>query len=64
VVDSSVWEESYLIECFRDVFLFAPVDVPVVFFGLRVVPADHGFLDAVLEEGFEFDVGAEWVVGY
>jgi hypothetical protein len=64
VVDSFVGEEANLIEGFGYKLLLAPVDVPVIFFGLRVLASEHGLLDAVLEEGLELDVAAAWGEGY
>jgi hypothetical protein len=58
VVDAFVGEEPDFIEGLGNEFLLAPVDIPVVVFCLAIAPSAQGFLDAVGEEGFEFNVGA------
>ncbi len=64
VVDAPVGEEPYLVECFGDELLLAPVDVPVVVFGLAVGAAGQSLLDAVGEVGLELDFAAEWSWNY
>lgn len=56
MIDSFVGVESDFLECFRDVFLLAPVDIPIVILSLAIVAIRHGAEDAVGEKGFEFNL--------
>jgi hypothetical protein len=56
MVDAFIRKQSNFVQGFIDELLFAPVDVPVVVFGLAVSPPGHGLLDAIGEESFEFDI--------
>ena len=56
MVDSFLWEESNLVECFRDELFLAPVDVPVIVFCLAILSVGERLLDAVGEEGLELDL--------
>ena len=56
MVDSFLWEESYLIEGLVYELFFAPVDVPVIIFSLLITSRRESLLNAVGEEGFEFNI--------
>lgn len=59
MVDSFFGEESDFIQSFIDELFLAPVDVPVVIFGLLVSSGLKSFWDAVGEIGLEFDIRTE-----
>ena len=58
MVDAFLGMESYFVEGVGDELFFAPVDVPVIIFGLTIVAMEHGFLDAIGEESLELDIVA------
>ena len=64
MVNSFLWKQSNLIECFGYVLLLAPVDVPIIIFSLGVLSSEQCLLDTISEEGFKLDVAAEWHTSY
>lgn len=56
MVDSFIGIEPNFIEGFRDELFFAPVDIPVILFGLFVLSGKHGFLNAVHKKCLEFNL--------
>lgn len=58
MVDPLVREEPDFVQRFGDELLLAPVDIPIVVFGLFVGAVEQARLDAVGEIGLELDFGA------
>ena len=61
MVDSFVRVEPDSFKSFRDELFLAPVDVPIIIFGLSIVPFFHCLKDAVGEERFVLYFGTELV---
>ena len=60
MIDPFLREEPDLIESVRDELLLAPVDIPIIIFGLSITPPLEGVRYAITEECFEFNIRAEW----
>jgi hypothetical protein len=59
MVDFSIGIEADFIEGFGDELFLAPVDIPVVVFGLFILTAEEGLLNTVDKKGLEFHFRAK-----
>ena len=64
MIDSLVREQPHFIQGFRDELLLAPVNIPIIFFGLFICASLHGGLDAVDKVGLEPDFSAALLESY
>ncbi len=54
MVDFFIGVESDFIKGFRDKLLFAPVDIPVIFFGLFILTVKQSLLNTIDEKSLKF----------
>ena len=58
MIDSFVREKTNAIKCFGYEVLFAPINVPVIVFGLSIASVLKCSLNAVIKVCFEFNIRA------
>jgi hypothetical protein len=64
VINFLVGEGSDAVQSFGDILFFAPVDIPIIFLSLEILPGLHSIEDAVGKCGFKLDFGTSLEKGY
>lgn len=58
MINSLIGKQSHFIESFSKELFLAPINIPVIIFGLLIRSLGQGCRDAICEECLEFYIGA------